>query len=97
MLEKARFQPEFKAPVWDYFDNRVHENSVAVGREMDLGQTALWTRINSLDSPWALDDLITLVTEIEEVIKIAAHSARRQRERRENRRDDVWRSGSQGR
>ncbi len=28
------------------------------------GDTQLWTRINSLDSPWALDDLITLVTEI---------------------------------
>ncbi len=34
MIEKARFQPEFTAPVWDYFDNRVHENSVAVGRAM---------------------------------------------------------------
>jgi membrane-bound lytic murein transglycosylase B len=34
VLEKARFQPEFTAPVWDYFDNRVHENSVEVGRVM---------------------------------------------------------------
>ena len=34
VLEKARYQPEFVAPVWDYFDNRVHEQSVAVGREM---------------------------------------------------------------
>ena len=34
VLEKARYQPEFTAPVWDYFDNRVHENSVSVGREM---------------------------------------------------------------
>ncbi len=34
VLEKARYQPEFTAPVWDYFDNRVHEQSVAVGREM---------------------------------------------------------------
>ncbi len=25
VLEKARFQPEFTAPAWDYFDNRVHE------------------------------------------------------------------------
>ena len=34
----------------------------------DLGgpqaTTQLWTRINALDSPWVLDDLITLVTEI---------------------------------
>ncbi len=31
---------------------------------MDLGQTSLWTRVNSLESPWVLDDLTTLVTEI---------------------------------
>ncbi len=34
VLDKARYQPEFRAPVWDYFDNRVHEESVAVGRQM---------------------------------------------------------------
>ena len=34
VLEKARYQPEFTAPVWDYFDNRVHEHSVEVGRVM---------------------------------------------------------------
>ena len=28
------------------------------------GETQLWTRVNSLDSPWVLDDLTTLVTEI---------------------------------
>ena len=37
---------------------------VKVGREIDFGQTQLWTRVNSLDSPWLLDDLVTLVTEI---------------------------------
>jgi len=37
---------------------------VKVGREIDFGQTQLWTRVNSLDSPWLLDDLTTLVTEI---------------------------------
>ena len=37
---------------------------VTVGKTVDLGDTQLWTRINSLDSPWALDDLVTLVTEI---------------------------------
>lgn len=34
VLEKARYQPEFTAPVWDYFDNRVHEDSVQTGRAM---------------------------------------------------------------
>jgi malyl-CoA/(S)-citramalyl-CoA lyase len=37
---------------------------VKVARSTDFGDTQLWTRINSLDSPWALDDLLTLVTEI---------------------------------
>jgi membrane-bound lytic murein transglycosylase B len=34
VLEKARYQPEFTAPAWDYFDNRVHDQSIATGREM---------------------------------------------------------------
>jgi malyl-CoA/(S)-citramalyl-CoA lyase len=37
---------------------------VDVARSLDMGDTQLWTRINSLDSPWALDDLTTLVTEV---------------------------------
>ncbi|MEZ5226055.1 MAG: CoA ester lyase [Acidimicrobiales bacterium] len=37
---------------------------VQVGKTVDMGSTQLWTRVNSLDSPWALDDLTTLVTEI---------------------------------
>src|ERR1700751_49076 len=37
---------------------------VRVGREMELGDTQLWTRVNSLESPWILDDLTTLVSEI---------------------------------
>jgi membrane-bound lytic murein transglycosylase B len=34
VLEKARAQPEFKSPIWDYFDNRVHERSIATGQDM---------------------------------------------------------------
>ncbi|MER8570512.1 lytic murein transglycosylase [Mesorhizobium sp. M1338] len=34
VLEKARTQPEFTAPAWDYFDNRVHDQSVSVGQQM---------------------------------------------------------------
>ena len=37
---------------------------VKVGKELDFGDTQLWTRVNSLESPWILDDLTTLVTEI---------------------------------
>src|SRR3954467_2041334 len=37
---------------------------VRAGREIDLGSTPLRTRVNALESPWVLDDLVTLVTEI---------------------------------
>ncbi len=37
---------------------------VDIARSTDFGPTQLWTRINSLDSPWVLDDLTTLVPEI---------------------------------
>ena len=40
------------------------EGLITVGREMDLGDTQLWTRINSLESPWVLDDLTRIVGEI---------------------------------
>jgi malyl-CoA/(S)-citramalyl-CoA lyase len=37
---------------------------VDIAKGTEFGETQLWTRINSLDSPWALDDLLTLVPEI---------------------------------
>jgi len=37
---------------------------VKVAKEADLGGTPLWTRVNSLESPWILDDLTALVTEV---------------------------------
>src|SRR3954462_5230549 len=37
---------------------------IKVGKEMDLGETALWTRVNELASPYVLDDITQLVTEI---------------------------------
>ncbi|MEX2294041.1 MAG: CoA ester lyase [Acidimicrobiales bacterium] len=37
---------------------------IAVGKAWTVGETQLWTRVNSLDSPWCLDDLTEAVTEI---------------------------------
>ena len=37
---------------------------VEVGRAWTSSDTQLWTRTNSLDSPWGLDDLVTAVTEV---------------------------------
>jgi malyl-CoA/(S)-citramalyl-CoA lyase len=37
---------------------------IEVGRVHDFGDTQLWTRINSLDSPWALDDITEIIEAI---------------------------------
>jgi malyl-CoA/(S)-citramalyl-CoA lyase len=37
---------------------------IAMGKAHDYGATGLWTRINALDSPWALDDVVDIVSEI---------------------------------
>jgi malyl-CoA/(S)-citramalyl-CoA lyase len=43
---------------------------IKVGREIDLGQTALWARVNSLESPWVLDDITQLVAEIGDRLEV---------------------------
>jgi len=40
------------------------EGLIKIARDVDFGDCQLWTRVNSLDSPWALDDLDELVSEI---------------------------------
>jgi malyl-CoA/(S)-citramalyl-CoA lyase len=40
------------------------EGLITVGKEMELGETQLWTRVNALESPWVLDDLMQVVGEI---------------------------------
>ena len=44
---------------------------VEVGRAWDRSSSAqLWTRVNSLDSPWCLDDLTAAVTEIGDALDV---------------------------
>jgi malyl-CoA/(S)-citramalyl-CoA lyase len=43
---------------------------VSIGQTVDLGATQFWTRVNSLDSPWGLDDLITAVTTVGDVLDV---------------------------
>jgi malyl-CoA/(S)-citramalyl-CoA lyase len=47
-------------------DNKVaaREGLIEVAKQIDFGDTQLWTRVNDLASPWVLDDLTELVTEI---------------------------------
>jgi malyl-CoA/(S)-citramalyl-CoA lyase len=46
------------------------EGLIEVAKEVDFGPTQLWTRVNSLESPWVLDDLTQLVTEIGEQLEV---------------------------
>jgi malyl-CoA/(S)-citramalyl-CoA lyase len=43
---------------------------IQVGKEVDLGQTSLWTRVNALESPWVLDDLTQVVAEIGDRLEV---------------------------
>ena len=54
-------------------DNKVaaREGLVRIGRSVDFGSTTqLWTRVNSLDSPWFLDDVMALVAGIGETLDV---------------------------
>src|SRR5215217_4834080 len=46
------------------------EGLIHVGKDVDFGDTQLWTRVNSLESPWVLDDITQLVTEIGDVLDV---------------------------
>jgi len=43
---------------------------VEVAQTMDMGDTQFWTRVNSLDSPWGLDDLTAAVLEAGEALDV---------------------------
>ena len=53
-------------------DNKVaaREGLVRVAQQVDFGETSLWTRVNSLESPWVLDDLTTLVGEVGDKLEV---------------------------
>ncbi len=40
------------------------EGFIEMAKDVDFGTTGLWTRINALNSPWALDDVIDIVSEV---------------------------------
>ena len=43
---------------------------VEVANSVDFGDTQFWTRVNSLDSPWGLDDLTAAVLEAGEALDV---------------------------
>ena len=47
VLEKARFQPEFVQPLWQYVEGRVSEKRIAAGRDMLVRYRSLLDQIES--------------------------------------------------
>ena len=47
-------------------DNKVaaREGFIQIAQENDFGDCQLWTRVNSLDSPWFLDDMTQIVEQV---------------------------------
>jgi malyl-CoA/(S)-citramalyl-CoA lyase len=46
------------------------EGLIKIAKDVDFGDTQLWTRVNSLDSPWFLDDMLRLVGEIGDRLEV---------------------------
>ena len=46
------------------------EGLIEVALNNEFGSTSLWTRINSLDSPWVLDDLLAVIPEVGDKLEV---------------------------
>jgi malyl-CoA/(S)-citramalyl-CoA lyase len=46
------------------------EGFVKIAKETDFGDSQLWTRVNSLDSPWFLDDMWQIVQEVGDKVDV---------------------------
>ena len=57
VLDLARNQPEFNAPVWQYFDNQVNDESIGNGRSMARRHGQL---LNSVEQRFGVDRHIVL-------------------------------------
>jgi malyl-CoA/(S)-citramalyl-CoA lyase len=43
---------------------RARDGFIAMAQANDFGTTGLWTRVNALNSPWALDDIVEIVSSV---------------------------------
>src|SRR3989304_1444500 len=46
------------------------EGLIEVALNNEFGSTSLWTRINSLDSPWVLDDLLAVIPKVGDKLEV---------------------------
>ena len=53
-------------------DNKeaAREGFIKIAQENNFGDTQLWTRVNSLDSPWFLDDVTRIITEVGDKVDV---------------------------
>lgn len=57
VLKKAQYQPEFVDPTWNYFDNRIQDNAIALGRAHEK-KWAKW--LNAIEKRFGVDRNILL-------------------------------------
>jgi len=53
-------------------DNKIaaREGFIEIAKANDFGDTQLWTRVNSLDSPWFLDDVTQIVEQVGDKVDV---------------------------
>jgi malyl-CoA/(S)-citramalyl-CoA lyase len=53
-------------------ENKVaaREGLIKIARDTDFGDTQFWVRVNSLDSPWCLDDVLRITAEVGDAIDV---------------------------
>jgi malyl-CoA/(S)-citramalyl-CoA lyase len=53
-------------------DNKVaaREGFIQIAKDHDFGDCQLWTRVNSLDSPWFLDDMTQIVEQVGDKVDV---------------------------
>jgi membrane-bound lytic murein transglycosylase B len=82
VLEKARFQPEFKDTNWNYFDNRVNDGSIMEGREKAAQYASTLTAVekrfgvsrNILLAIWSMETNYGRIMENMEVMRPVVRS-----------------------
>lgn len=82
VLDKASFQPEFKAPAWQYFDNRITKYAVKRGREkkqelqpwLDKIEKQFGVNPNILLAIWSMESSFGAILDNQNVMRSVVRS-----------------------
>ena len=69
---------------------------IAMAKANDFGATGLWTRINALNSPWALDDVTEIVAAVGNKLDVDHAAQGRRRRGTSTISTSCWRSSKRG-